>query len=94
MNGLIKLGWIPRTQLPHKKSSVSHSIYQTYGWERENSLGNTNQTFKKSTDGHFSNVQCLLTNEENITHSLTILNNDLNLLCHTRNYVSARHLRQ
>ena len=50
--------------------------------------GNTQQTFKKLMDGHFSDVQRILKNGKIHAHSLPIISNTLNMLRHELNYIS------
>ena len=49
---------------------------------------NTQQTFKKRMDDHFSDIQRLLKNGKIQTHFLTTLYITLTLLCHVLIYVS------
>ena len=51
-------------------------------------IGNTQQTFKKIMDGHFSDILRLLKNGKNRTHLLRTYNSTLTILCHVQIYVN------
>ena len=55
--------------------------------------GNTQQTFKKRTEGHFSDILRLLKNGQNQSHLLPNLNITLTFLRHVHIYVSIWHLK-
>ena len=54
---------------------------------------NTQQTLKKRTGGHFSDVKRLLKPDKSLTHLLTTTSNTLNLLYHAWNCICVQHSR-
>ena len=60
-------------------------------------IGNTQQTFKKIMEVHFSNLLCLLKNRQNQTHFLPTSASNLTLLRHCtdlRKYMTFKVVRQ
>ena len=51
-------------------------------------IDNTQKKLNKRMDDHISNFQRLLKDGQNKTHLLTIMDNSLNIICHTRTYIS------